>query len=201
MSYTDTIKIQNYLQRTLNDYEKVFLSTLLPAIKKWIDQKTGSTFDKVSETTRYYDGGGSSVDLDPCTDVTAVSLLDNEGNIENAYVANTDYSLEPVNENVKNEIVRRHGCYPIGSSRVAVTAKFSEYDHGVPEDIQVVATRIAGAVIKGAKNDAQGAGLKQESLEGHSVTYASSADDISTIAGNDPLINSILQQHTQPLVG
>lgn len=202
MSYTDRIKIATYLQRELTNEEQAVLVMLIPAIQKWIDARTGSTFDKIeSPTTRYYDGGGTSVDIDPCTEISTVSYIDNDNTNVQDFVLYTDYVVEPANETVKREIVRRHGCFQPGLRRVAVTAKFSEYDEGVPEDIELVATRLAGSILKGSKNDAIGAGLKSESLEGHSVTYATSNDDIASIASNDPIIKSILEQHSEILVG
>lgn len=201
MAYTDQTKVQNYLQRELLvDEVAVLISFLIPAIKKWIDNTTGSTFDEVEESTRYFDGGGSSVDIDACTEITAVGTIDNEDASTSDYVLGTDYTIEPQNETVKREIVRRHGCFPRGQRRVAVTAKFSEFDGGVPADIQLVATRLAAAIIKGVKNDATGAGLKSESLEGHSVSYTTSTDDISSLANNDPIIKGILEQHKEILV-
>lgn len=201
MAYTDQTKVQNYLQRELSvDEVAVLISFLIPAIKKWIDGITGSTFDQVAATTRYYDGGGSSVDIDPATEVTAVGSIDNEGQSTFDYTSGTDYTLEPQNETVKREIVRRHGCFPQGQGRVSVTAKFSEFDGGVPADIQLVATRLAGAIIKGSKNDLTGGGLKSESLEGHSVSYATSTEDLASLANNDPIIKSILEQHKEILV-
>lgn len=202
MSYTDQTKVENFLQRALSADEVAALTMVIPAIQLWIDRKTGSTFDKVDVfTIRKYDGGGTSVDIDPCTQISAVSLLGNEGNIENAYVLDTDYTIEPANETVKRELVKRHGCFIHGQQRIAVTAKFSEWDGKVPMDIQTVATRLASSIMKAAKNDSISSGLKSESLEGHSVTYITSADEISTLAEGDPLIKSILSQRSEILVG
>lgn len=200
MSYTDQTKVENYLQRSLSADEVAVLEMLIPTIKLWIDRKTGSTFDEADSSTRLYTGGGSSVDINPCTAVTAVSLLDHLGNIEITYVLGTDYTTEPANETVKREIVRRYGCFQHGEQRIAVTAKFSEYDGMVPKDIQIVATRLASSVIRGAKNDYTSGGLKSESLEGHSVTYLTSADDITNFANADPVVNMVLEQRSEILV-
>jgi hypothetical protein len=201
MAYTDVSKIENLLQRTLTTHEQASLTFVLPAIKQWIDNKTGSTFDETAESTRYYDGGSSSIDLDPCTEITAVKTLNNDNTDSQEYTLYDEYVVEPQNSNVKTEIVRRHGCFTRGLRRVAVTAKFSEYDAGVPFDIQNIATRLAASVIRGSKNDLGSGGLKSESLEGHSVTYATSSDEINSIAEGDPFIKSALSQRAEILVG
>lgn len=202
MAYTDITKIENFLQRSLTANEVAALTMIIPAVQEWIDHKTSSTYDKVNAaTTRKYDGGGCSLDIDPCTDVSAVSLLDNDGNTEITYVALTDYTIEPANETVKREIIKRHGYWHSGVQRFAVTAKFTEWDGHVPMDIQVVATRLAGAIIRASKNDATSGGLKSESLEGHSVTYITAADEMSALAEGDSFVKSVISQRSKILVG
>lgn len=200
MAYTTSTLVSNYLQRALTADESALLSLLIPAIKKWIDLKTGSTFDQASATTRYYDGGSQSVDIDPATDITEVSLIDNDNVEEQDYTLYTDYVLEPQNENVKREIVKRSGKFPSGLRRIAVTAKFSEYDSGIPEDIQMVATRLAANLIQSG-TDVNTSNIQSESLEGHTVYYGTSQESISEAAANDPLIMSTLEQRRELFVG
>jgi hypothetical protein len=202
-TYTDATKISNYLQRSLSTEEAAILAYLIPAIQKWIDNYTGSTFGEVVASTRYFEGGGTTLDIDPATEITAVNSIDLIDGVTNSYtyIEYQDYTAEPRNSNVKREIVKRRGRFYRGVDRIAVTAKFSEYDGAVPEDIVFVATRIAASILLGAKSDSSSAGLKRESLEGHSVDYATSQDSISTIANGDPLINSILDQHREILIG
>jgi hypothetical protein len=201
MSYTDSTKIENLLQRSLTTHEHGALSFMIPAIEKWIDNKIGSTFGLVAESTRYYDGGENSIDIDPCTAVTAVTLYATDGTESDAYTLNEQYVLEPQNEDVKREVVKRSGIFPRGSARIGVTAKFSEYNGGIPYDIQMVATRLAASFLRGSSNDASSGGIKSESVEGHSVSYALSSDEIGTLADADPFIKSVLSMRTEALVG
>lgn len=198
--YTSRILVENYIGRSLTENEIAYLALLIPAINKWIDRKLETTFEKVDATTRYFDGGASSIDIDPATEVTAVKSVDNDGNETYTYVDLTDMVLEPQNENVKREIVRRHGMFPHGSRRIAVTAKFSEYDGGVPEDIKVVATRLAADVLQAGK-DSNSGNIKSESIEGHSVTYRDPVTTVDQVASGDPLIKSILDQRKEVLIG
>lgn len=203
MAYTDSTKISNYLQRALTQYETDFLVVLIPAIKLWIDQKTSSTFDIATETTRYYDGGSCSVDIDPCTDVATVSLAnltDGGATTDYDYILYQDYVLEPQNSNVKKEVVNRYGKFPAGLRRIKVTAKFSEYDGGVPEDIILVATRLACLILTAGRSANTG-NVQSESLEGHSITYKSDTSSMDDIADSDPIIKATLELRRELLVG
>lgn len=197
MAYTSKSLISNYLQRDLTEDEEGFLMVLIPAIKKWIDRQLNSTFDQATATTRYFDGGESVVDIDPATTITAVGSVQNDGSVADTYTSGNDYTTQPTNETVKTSILRRSGIWPYGSGRISVTAVFSEYDGGVPEDIQTIATRLAGSILKGTSDDAGNAGVKREVIEGHDITYSSSADTISSMADKDPIVKGVLDSRKQ----
>lgn len=200
MSYTSQSQIEKYLQRSLTSDEVSFLSTLLPAIDSYIDNRTNNTFAQVGETTRVYDGDTRYLDIDNATDITAVAALDNYGTVNYTYTAGQEYTLEPANSNVKNQIIAR-GCeFPDGEQRIAVTAKFSSYDGAVPSDIQLVATRLAAGVIAEGKNQAS-SGVASESLEGHSITYDTSKNSIDNIVETDSVVKGILDGHKELLLG
>lgn len=191
--YTSQTLIEQYLQRSLTAQEISFLTTLLPAIRLWLDRILSSTFYEVEESTRYFDGGGETVDIDPCTAITAVKSVDNEHSVSSDYTNLTDYVAEPQNQTVKNELVRRSGGYfPKGNGRIAVTAKFSEYDGAIPQDIQLAATRIAADVLQAGKTSAVG-NVQSESLEGHSVTYRNPNEIIDKVATEDPFISNLIE--------
>lgn len=192
--YTSQTLIEKYLQRSLSADEVSFLTTLLPAIRLWLDRILSSTFYEVEESTRYFDGGTETVDIDPCTAITAVKSVDNEHSAggDNTYTNLTDYVAEPQNQAVKNELVRRYGHFPKGNGRIAVTAKFSEYDGAIPQDIQLAATRIAADVLQAGKTSAVG-NVQSESLEGHSVTYRNPNEIIDKVATEDPFISNLIE--------
>lgn len=195
MAYTTSTLIQNYLQRTLNANETAFLAILIPAIKVWLDRKLNSTFDSAVATTRYYDGGVENLDIDPCTSITAVKSLNSDGSTSYDYdlVTTPDVLYEPRNETVKREIRKRNGTFPSGKQNIAVTATFSEYDGGVPNDIQTIASILAAEVLNQGKVASSGGNIASESLEGHSISYDTSASALDAFAANNPNIQSILE--------
>ncbi len=199
-TYTDVSLVAAFLKRELTDNERLTLTILIPAIQKWIDNKLGTTFlQATTATTRTFDGGDGSVDIDPVSDVTAVTEVDDYGTVNYTYATN-DYIAEPVNQNVKTELVKQYGHWPRGLSRVAVTGKFSSWDSGVPEDIQMVATKIAADTLVFNNGNSN---VSSESLEGHSITYNNNTaqNSVNSIASSDPLIKSILELRTEPMLG
>lgn len=200
MEYTDNGLIAHYLKRDLTSEEQDYLSVFIPAVRKWIDNKTSSHFLKVEESSRTFDGaGGRSLDITPCTEISAFEKLNEDGSV--AYEYTTDqYVPYPQNETVKNEIVLRASSFKLGVANYRVTAKFSEFEDRVPEDIQAIATRIAGDMIREAQILSTG-NVQSESLEGHSIAYRNPNEIIDKIAMNDPVVNSLLEMRKNILVG
>lgn len=201
MAYTSQTLIENYLQRTLTASEVSFLTTLIPAVKLWIDQKLNSTFDSVGSTSRYYDGGDQHIDIEPCTSVTEVVSVNDDLTDSYIYTEDTEYILYPLNETVKTEVRGRGFKFPDGDSRIKVTASFSEYDGGVPSDIQLVATRLVAGIINQGKVDSSGGNVSSESLEGHSISYDTSISAVENIADNDPVVRATLDARKSILLG
>lgn len=203
MAYTNRLLVENYLQRSLTENELALLFMLIPAIKKWLDRKLNSTFDEVAATTRYYDGGVGNLDIDPATDITAVKTLNTDGSTSYDYdlTITPDVLYEPRNETVKREIIKRNGYFPSGKQSVAVTAKFTEYDGGVPEDIQTVATILAAETINQGKLASSGGNVASEELEGHKISYDTSSNNMDSFADNNPAIKSILELRRELMVG
>lgn len=203
MAYSSEILVQNYLQRALNENEVAYLAVLLPAVKSWIDNKLNSTFDQASETSRYYEGGKTSLEIEPCTAITEVMAVNDDLSDSYEYTANTEYIAEPVNETVKRELRKVNGHFPRGAQRVKVTAKFSEFiaDDGMPQDIQNIATIIAAEVINQGKVQSSGGNVASESLEGHTVHYDTSSSAMDGIATNNPNVQAILEQRRDLLLG
>jgi hypothetical protein len=200
MAYSDATQVSNFLQRSLNAYETAELTNILAAIKIWIDKRLNSTFDLATPTTRYFDGGVPNLDIDPCTAITKVEAINDDGSDAYTYTDTYEYVAEPQNETVKRELRKRLSAFPHGVHRIAVTATFSEYDSGVPADIQIAATRLAAGVINAGKIASLGGNVAAESLEGHSITYNVRGTDFEGIAENDPTVKSILAARQELLV-
>lgn len=186
--YTTADQIASYLNKDLTTNEIDALAFIIPAVKKYIDNKLDTNFSSASSSSRYYDGGCPSLDIDPCTAITAIISVDADGNTVTTYESD-DYLIEPVNETVKREVRARFGNWPAGKGNIKVTALFSEYNNGVPDDIQFVATRLASSMLNSAHS---ATGVNQESIEGHSVSY-----DVAQAAANDPVVMDILNQRAQ----
>lgn len=192
MAYTDTTQVGNFLQRSLTAYETSELTNIIAAIKVWLDKRLNTTFDSVVASTRYYDGGVRNLDIDPCTAITKVEAINDDGTDSYEYTSPTEYIAEPQNEAVKRELRKRLARFPRGVHRIAVSASFSEYDSGVPADIQIAATRLAAGVINAGKYASQGGNIHMEDLEGHRIQYQLNAATLNGLADGDPTIAAIL---------
>lgn len=205
MAYTDATQVSNFLQRPLNSYETAELTTVIAAVQKWLDAYLGSTSAQAGPTTRYYDGGVANLSIDPCTAISEVKSINDDASSSYTYTEGSEYIAEPQNQTVKNELRKRVSPFPRGAHRIAVTAAFSYYDGGIPADIQLVATRLAAAVLNAGKQASiSGAGVKSESLEGHSITYSSgssssdgSSENLEGLANGDPTVSAILANYKE----
>lgn len=197
MAYTNRPLVETFLQRDLTENEAAFLAVILPALKVWIDKRLNSCFDEVSATTRYYDGGVRSLTIEPCTAIAKVEAINDDGTDSYEYTDTYEFVTEPQNQTVKTEIRKRLAKFPRGTHRIAVTAKFSEYDNGVPADIQVLATRLAAGILNQGKVASQGGNILNESLEGHEIRYQMNTSTIEGIAVDDPTVSAILQQREE----
>lgn len=146
---------------------------LIAAVKLFIDRYTGKTFEGGSET-RYYDGnGGDRISVDSFYGTpTEVAILNPDGTTDRVLTIGqaNDYITLPYNSTEKNQIlltgVVSYWRFPRGASRIKVTANFG-YGASVPKDIELVATRLVGALYGGNS----GASVKSETLGDYSVTY------------------------------
>lgn len=197
MAYTDSAQVSNFLQRPLNAYETGDLAAIIATVQKWIDARLNSTFDSVAPSVRYYDGGVRNLDIDPCTNITQVEAINDDGTDSYIYSSTYEYVAEPQNQNVKREIRKRLAAFPRGVHRVAVTAQFSEYDGGIPADIVTLATRITVGILNQGKIAGSGGNVLQESLEGHEIRYQINTSAIEGIAQDDPTIAAILAMHDE----
>jgi hypothetical protein len=196
--YTTQAQIEQQLQRSLNQYEIDSLTTLIPAIKTWIDGDLNTTFDSASPESRYYDIEGNYISIEPSTSISAVSVVDWYRNVVVTYTSPEQYEALPLNKTVKTQIRLRY-CPIVSDGALKVTATFSQYDGGVPADVQLAATRIAAGLIGRSASGAETSGVVKESIEGYSVDYGSDGT-ISYIAMSDPIVKGILEGYREPLV-
>lgn len=167
MDYTTQAQIEAYLKRSLTAAETTLLVGYQAAATSYIDLQTMTNFGIVVATTRYYDGGRETIDIDPCTGITAVTLIDALGAIYYTYDLDQSLETEPVNETVKRWIRSRTGCFGAGIANIAVTAKFSY--GAVPNDIAFVATLMIGGMFLEGNDPGS---LVSEGIEGYNRTFA-----------------------------
>lgn len=154
------------LGRTLTDDESNAFTVVNTALQTQIERTIGSSVESASEDTRYYDGGVQHLAIDPCTDITAVEQVDDDGVVVYVYDT-TDYNIDPRNRTLKTMLRHRNGAFMRGISNIAVTAKFSVYDDS--ETLAVVKNALLEA-LTAELEDADN--LIKESIEGYSVEYA-----------------------------
>jgi len=167
MDYTTQADIEAQIKRVLTANELVMLPSWLAAVKAYIDSYTGSSFDTTpSLSTMYYPGGSKIIDIDPCTDISSVKLLDSSLTEVDTYILHEQYEALPQNDDIKTWLESRSGCFPAGLARIAVTAKFSL--GALPDDIKFVATTlVSGMVVEGMNGK-----LMSEGIEGYSRAFA-----------------------------
>lgn len=197
MAYTDTTKLSNFLGRALTAYETAEAASIISAVQIWIDKYLNSTFDVATPSVRYFDGGVRNLDIDPCTAITQVEAINDDGTDSYIYTSTYEYVAEPQNETVKRELRKRLSAFPRGVHRIAVSATFSEYDSGVPADITIVATRLVAGIINAGKFQGQGGNVLQEALEGHEIRYQMNTSSILGLVKDDPTVSAILEQRKE----
>lgn len=176
MAYTTVQKLSDYLKRSLTEPEMNLWSTMLKSATKFVDEYCDTTFDDTDENIyRYYDGEGlNEIDIDPCKEVETVYIMDDE--IPSSLYDVTDYVLEPINETIKTSIRLKNGMkFPHGAANIRVEGKFTSYDGSIPADVSLATTMIIADYLNGARD------VQSETIEGWSVTYATSADVTSTV--------------------
>jgi len=161
MAYISQSELENYLKRSLTTEEASNFTVILAAVQEIIDNYCDTSFEEVSETSRYYDGGIQEIDIDPCTDVTAVAIVDEEFDVDET-LDEDYYVVEPINRTIKTSIRLRSGKFSSGKANLKVTAKFSSYIDSVPELVKLACLKLCADVINNPMD------YKSESIEGYS---------------------------------
>jgi len=166
MALVSQSDLEQRLGRALTNEEANAFSTINSATQAHIERMIGSSLESVSASTRYYDGNLQHVRIDPCTNVTQVSYIDNNGIGQFVYETE-DYTVEPVNRTCKTMVRYRWGTFDDGMNAIAVTAKFSIY-----EDTQMRSVIKDGIITALTAEINNNTNVKSENIEGYSITYA-----------------------------
>lgn len=169
MALISQTMLEQKLGRSLTSDEASDFSIINAANQSYLERLIGSSLETASETTRYYDGGTQFLRIDPCTNVTAVKLVDDDQSVDTT-VDTTDYTVEPVNKTLKTMIRSRYGKLYRGWNNIGVTAKFSIA--GDTDTLNVVKNAMIEALVSEIDNSGS---IVKESIEGYSVELAQTA--------------------------
>lgn len=172
--YLSQAEFESFIKRDLTTDEAVSFVILEGAAEKFIDDYTGTNFNDVTETSRYYDGGVKEIDIDPCTSVTKIEYVDEDLDMTSEFDDDV-YVLEPINNTVKWSIRSRFGNFLCGVNNVKLTAKFSSYVDSVPSEIKLAVSLLTQGMINNPS------GYKKESLEGYSYELGDIAESNSKV--------------------
>jgi len=154
------------LQRSLTNAEQSAFPVVNSAIQTYVEGMIGSSVEEVEASTRYYDGGIQYLAIDPSTDISAVTYVDDESHVKSTFLT-SEYIGAPANRTLKTSLRRRYGRFNSGFGNIAITAKFSIY--GDEKMRNVVKDAILQALVSEIQNTGN---TVKESIEGYSVEYA-----------------------------
>lgn len=159
-------ELEARLGRSLTSEESSSFTIINNAIQAHVENIIGSSVESVSASTKLYDGNEQNLSIDPCTDVTQVKYIDNNGIGQFVYETE-DYTVEPVNRTCKTMLRYRWGKFDKGMNAIEVTAKFSIF--GDTSILNIVKDAILTSLEAEINNSSN---IKSESIEGYSITYA-----------------------------
>lgn len=189
MGYTTQALIEAYRGTPLTAEEGFTSKMVIDAVTEWIDHECGQSFQPSPPgTTRYFDGGGAFLFIDPLLDLESIEHIDQYGTVLQGYGAEW-YLPYPLNGKTITRIKKRYGCWPGSSGSIAVTGKWGVVG-GTPPDVQLAATILA---CDWFNLDIQSNALSRESIEGYERWFRDTAE------GN-PRVASILQSHRRILL-
>ena len=168
MALINSADLEARIGRSLTSEEANAFAIINNSNQAYVERMIGSSLEDVSPATRYYDGGVQHLTIDPCTSITSVKLVDDDENLIDNYDT-SDYTVEPRSRTLKTMLRHRSGRFTTGMNNISVTAKFSIYDDA---DVSAI---IKDALLSAVENEVNNtSNIKQESIEGYSVTFADS---------------------------
>jgi len=166
MALINSTDLEARLGRSLSTEESTAFTTLNSANQSYVEKMIGSKLETVSETTRYYDGGVRFLKIDPCTDISTLTYVDEDYTLVET-IDESDYIEEPLNNTLKTQITSRYGKLYSGFKNFGVTAKFSIA--GDTDVVNVVKSAMLDALESEIDNSES---ILKESIEGYSVEKA-----------------------------
>jgi len=158
--------VEARIGRSLTASEETSFNTVNAAMQAYVERMIGSSVEDEAASSRKYDGGVQNLAIDPCTDVSAVVIVDEYGNTVQTLDTN-EYTLEPVNRTLKTMVRSRYSKFIRGMNYVQVTAKFTIYNDA--DTLAIVKDALISALESEVTNTDN---ITRESIEGYSIEYA-----------------------------
>lgn len=169
MSLITKADLEARLGRALTTEEEASFVIINAANQAYVEELIGSSVESVNASTRYYDGGRQFTPIDPCSDVSAVQIIDEYENVVET-IDTSDYVLESKNKTIKTQLTYRYGKISRGINNLAITGKFSIY-----ADTAIVAI-VKDALLSALESEINNTdNIVKESIEGYSVEFAKTA--------------------------
>jgi len=194
---TTATLVKSQLQITGSTYDTI-IGTIVSAVDKWIEGKTGVTIDDeavVTVTEEVVDSLGTltiRVKYKPITEITKIEYKESDGVTWTEYTDETAANIDFDDEG--NEIFTLYVVAGKGKRNIRVTYKAGYVadtagdgspSRNVPDDLEQAATSMACAIFNRRGNE----GVKTSSMEGLSQTF----EDITK---SDPLVRQVLTQYS-----
>jgi hypothetical protein len=160
--------VEARLGRTLTAEETTSFTIINNANQAYVEKLIGSKVESVSATSRYFDGGVQHLPIDPCTSISAVSIVNDDQTVEYTYLS-SDYVADPANRTLKTQLRNRSGKFPIGIQNLKITAKYSIYED--TDILNIVKDALIESLVSEIDNSDS---ILKETIEGYSVERAES---------------------------
>jgi hypothetical protein len=204
--YTSKTNIENYLGVTLDASIDAFVDLTIQSITDYIENYCGEErfgkriFEKPAtdeDITKYFDGNGST--YLPVGDLKSLTSLEVDGLV---LVKNEDFYLKPYNAPLEGrpysniELIQPSGSqssrakavyeYDKEQRNIKVVGKF-RYSDTVPADIQLIATQLAGSILKEKVGEDNLKEVKSEKFDDYTIDYVEIAKKAKTLKVTDIL--------------
>ena len=166
MALISQADLEAKLGRTLTNAEENAFTSTNNALQAEAEKIIGSSTEAQALSYRYYDGGVQHLSIDPCTDISAIDLVDDD-QVSTYVYDTTDYTKEPINKTLKRYIRHRSGAFVTGINNIRVQAKYSI--QGDTDTLAIVKDALLEALASEIINTDN---IKRESIEGYSIEYA-----------------------------
>lgn len=190
MAYTNQTNVERYLGFALSAGQAAALSAWIAAVEAWINNYTGTVFEEVASSDRYFDGNGQKeMIVDEFHGTPTIVFLDQNGDVSDT-LDSDDFYAYPLNDTVKNRIVLAdggaHGHIPSGTRRVKITATWGHST--VPKPIELAATKMVAGIIR---DEGKGT-ISEEHLGEWGATYKLTDEKVDLMG-----IESLIWQYKQ----